>query len=129
MEKRYILAFVLIALVIVLQMVLLRPKPSELETTKQTNQQSETTGKQTTVQSAEETDPGSLKTEVLQSNQDQNRWMVSVKTNKYDITFDQNAVARQWKLVGYFERWSENETADPSLVNLITEAAKNCQNS
>ncbi|MDP6595101.1 MAG: YidC/Oxa1 family insertase periplasmic-domain containing protein [Candidatus Poribacteria bacterium] len=128
MEKRYILAFVLIALVIVLQMVLLRPKPSELEPIEQTSQQSETTGQQTTVQSVEETDPGSLQTEELQSNQNQNRWMVSVKTNKYDIIFDQNAVARQWKLVEYFERWSENETADPSPVNLIPEAAKNCLN-
>ena len=122
MEKRYIFAFVLIALVIVAQMVFLRqiePERSpETPPTEITGQRKTSTDNQPT---------GQVNSNDLEVARDiQRQWEITVRTNKYEITLDQSAVALEWKLVEYLERGQADESTDSVLVNLIPEGAKNC---
>ncbi|MAJ74568.1 hypothetical protein CMK13_16345, partial [Candidatus Poribacteria bacterium] len=122
MEKRYILAFVLIALVIVAQMVFLRQiEPERSPETPPT----EITGQRKTATDNQPTDQvNSNSLEVTREIQRQ--WEITVRTNKYEITLDQSAVALEWKLVEYLERGQVDESTDSVPVNLIPKGAKNC---
>ncbi len=125
MEKRYILAFVLIALVIAGQMFFLRqitPEPTS-KTSANENKNTESNNKNPTVdQSISQANIDGLK--VTKKNHQQ--WKVAVRTNKYQVTFDQSAVALEWKLVEYLERHHTTDPAEAVPVNLIPEGAKNC---
>ena len=122
MEKRYILAFVLIALVIVAQWVFLRqiePERSpETPPTEITGQRKSATDNQP----IDQVNSNSLEV----TREIQRQWKITVRTNKYEVTLDQSAVALEWKLVEYLERGQADESTDSVPVNLIPKGAKNC---